>query len=183
MGFTPRDGSTPSSGTKHINKTGLISLSARQRQLAPFPVLAETSRKAILLSEGDAPGDAHRELAALKRMYRLGLRHGLVATMPYISLLTEHNVRKGFFELDQFRAIRRFFADAPELKLYRTADGRLGFQAQLTLAPGDRGRFEKAYRAVMKVLGAKRGRPAGYAQGAGETAPLHYMWWLAETTG
>lgn len=25
--------------------------------------------------------------------------------MPYISLLTEHNVRKGFFENDQFRAI------------------------------------------------------------------------------
>lgn len=58
-------------------------------------------------------------------------------------------------------AFRRFFADAPELKLYRTTDGRLGFQAQLALAPGDRARFEKAYRAVMKVLGATRGRPAG----------------------
>ena len=58
-------------------------------------------------------------------------------------------------------AFRRFFADAPELKLYRTTEGRLGFQAQLALAPGDRARFEKAYRAVMKVLGATRGRPAG----------------------
>jgi hypothetical protein len=58
-------------------------------------------------------------------------------------------------------AFRRFFADAPELKLYRTGDGRIGFQAQLALAPGDRARFEKAYRAVMKVLGATRGRPAG----------------------
>jgi hypothetical protein len=58
-------------------------------------------------------------------------------------------------------AFRRFFPDAPELKLYRTADGRVGFQAQLALAPGDRSRFEKAYRAVMKVLGSTRGRPAG----------------------
>ncbi len=58
-------------------------------------------------------------------------------------------------------AFRRFFADAPELKLYRTADGRLGFQAQFALVPGDGARFEKAYRAVMKVLGATRGRPAG----------------------
>jgi hypothetical protein len=58
-------------------------------------------------------------------------------------------------------AFRRFFPDAPELKLYRTADGRVGFQAQLALAPGDRARFEKAYRAVMKVLGSTRGRPAG----------------------
>ena len=58
-------------------------------------------------------------------------------------------------------AFRRFFADAPELKLYRTTDGCLGFQAQLALAQGDRARFDKAYRAVMKVLGATRGRPAG----------------------
>lgn len=58
-------------------------------------------------------------------------------------------------------AFRRFFPDAPELKLYRTSDGRLGFQTKLALAAGDRGRFEKAYRAVMKVLGATRGRPTG----------------------
>lgn len=29
------------------------------------------------------------------------------------------------------------------------------------MAPGDRARFENAYRAVMKVFGATRGRPAG----------------------
>jgi site-specific recombinase XerD len=61
--------------------------------------------KSLRLKDGAAAATLNRELAALKRMYRLGLRHGLVATMPYISLLTEHNVRKGFFELDQFRAI------------------------------------------------------------------------------
>ena len=38
-------------------------------------------------------------------MFRLGLRQGMVTTMPYISMLAEHNVRKGFFELDQFQAI------------------------------------------------------------------------------
>ena len=61
--------------------------------------------KSLRLKDGAAPATLNRELAALKRMYRLGLRHGLVATMRYISLLTEHNVRKGFFELDQFREI------------------------------------------------------------------------------
>lgn len=61
--------------------------------------------KSLRLKDGTAVATLNRELAALKRMYRLALRHGLVATMPYISLLTEHNVRKGFFELDQFRAI------------------------------------------------------------------------------
>jgi site-specific recombinase XerD len=61
--------------------------------------------KSLRLKDGAAAATLNRELAALKRMYRLALRHGLVATMPYISLLTEHNVRKGFFELDQFREI------------------------------------------------------------------------------
>jgi site-specific recombinase XerD len=61
--------------------------------------------KSLRLTDGAAAATLNRELAALKRMHRLGLRHGLVATMPYISLLTEHNVRKGFFEWDQFREI------------------------------------------------------------------------------
>lgn len=61
--------------------------------------------KSLRLKDGAAAATLNRELAALKRMYRLGLRHGLVATMPYISLLSERNVRKGFFELDQFREI------------------------------------------------------------------------------
>lgn len=61
--------------------------------------------KTLRLKDGAAPATVNRELAALKRMFRLGLRQGMVATMPYISMLAEHNVRKGFFELDQFQAI------------------------------------------------------------------------------
>src|SRR2546426_6824942 len=61
--------------------------------------------KTLRLKDGSAPATVNRELATLKRMFRLGLRQGRVATMPYISMLAEHNVRKGFFELDQFQAI------------------------------------------------------------------------------
>jgi site-specific recombinase XerD len=61
--------------------------------------------KTLRLKAKAAPATVNRELAALKRMFRLGLRHGVIATMPYISLLSEHNVRKGFFELEQFRAV------------------------------------------------------------------------------
>jgi site-specific recombinase XerD len=61
--------------------------------------------KTLRLKDGSAPATVNRELASLKRMFRLGLRQGMVATMPYISMLAEHNVRKGFFELDQFLAI------------------------------------------------------------------------------
>jgi site-specific recombinase XerD len=61
--------------------------------------------KTSRLTSGAAPATINRELAALKRMFRLGLRQGMVATIPYISMLAEHNVRKGFFEIDQFHAI------------------------------------------------------------------------------
>jgi hypothetical protein len=61
--------------------------------------------KTLRLKDGAAPATVNRKLAAFKRMFRLGLRQGMVTTMPYISLLVEHNVRKGFMELDQFHAI------------------------------------------------------------------------------
>lgn len=58
-------------------------------------------------------------------------------------------------------AVRRIFPDAPPVKLYRAADGRVGFHLQVTVAAGDRKKLEDAYRAVMRVLGEKRGRPPG----------------------
>ncbi len=61
--------------------------------------------KTLRLKEKAAPATVNRELASLKRMFRLAMRQGMVATMPYIAMLAEHNVRKGFFELDQFQAI------------------------------------------------------------------------------
>jgi hypothetical protein len=56
---------------------------------------------------------------------------------------------------------RKFFPQAPPLKLYRTADGRIGFQVAVALSTGDRKLFNDAYAAVMKILGEKRGRPRG----------------------
>lgn len=58
-------------------------------------------------------------------------------------------------------AVRRIFPGVPPVKLYREADGRVGFHLQVAVAAGDRKKLEDAYRAVMKVLGEKRGRPAG----------------------
>lgn len=58
-------------------------------------------------------------------------------------------------------AVKRFFPNAGSLRLYRTAEGRIGVQLDLRVAPGDRQRLDDAYRAIMKVLGEKRGRPRG----------------------
>jgi integrase len=49
----------------------------------------------------------NRELAALKRMFRLALRSWTGLLVPHIALLREHNVRTGFFEREAFDAVHR----------------------------------------------------------------------------
>jgi hypothetical protein len=61
--------------------------------------------KTLRLKDKAAPATVNRELASLKRMFRLGLRQSMVSTMPHIAMFAERNVRRGFFELDQFQAI------------------------------------------------------------------------------
>jgi integrase len=63
-------------------------------------------------AEGAANATINRELAALKRMFRLGERAGKVVGRPYIGMLTEDNARTGFFEVDQFRAVLAELPDA-----------------------------------------------------------------------
>jgi site-specific recombinase XerD len=58
-----------------------------------------------------APATLNRELAALKRMFRLGIQQEIIVAMPHVALLAEHNVRKGFLEREQFNTI---LAHVPE---------------------------------------------------------------------
>ena len=55
-----------------------------------------------------AAATINRELAILKRAFTLAIRAGklLPAHRPYIAMLAEHNVRTGFFEADQFTAVK-----------------------------------------------------------------------------
>ena len=64
-------------------------------------------------------------------------------------------------EKEATTTFRKYFPEAPPLRLYRTADGRIGFQVALALSPGVRKQFNDAYAAVMRILGEKRGRPRG----------------------
>jgi integrase len=53
----------------------------------------------------------NRELAALKRMFNLGIQAGKIHRKPYIPMLEEDNVRKGFFEHGEFIAFRKALPD------------------------------------------------------------------------
>ena len=55
--------------------------------------------------QGAASATINRELAALRRAFRLAQKAGMVAFRPEISRLHEENQPKGFFEADQYRAV------------------------------------------------------------------------------
>jgi len=60
------------------------------------------------LDEGASNATVNRELSALKRMLNLGAQQTppIVDRVPHISMLEENNVRTGFFEHDEFLAVR-----------------------------------------------------------------------------
>jgi integrase len=59
--------------------------------------------------QGACSSTINRELAALKRMFNLAteMTPPKVARVPYIPMLRESNVRKGFFEHEEYVALRR----------------------------------------------------------------------------
>ncbi len=54
--------------------------------------------KAARLADSAAPATVNRELAALKRAFRLAVQQKRLSTAPTVTLLAEHNVRQGFAE-------------------------------------------------------------------------------------
>jgi integrase len=58
-------------------------------------------------ADGAANGTINRELSALKRMFTLACQAGKLLAAPHIPMLQEDNVRRGFFEREQFESVRR----------------------------------------------------------------------------
>lgn len=70
-------------------------------------------------SEGVSNGTINRELAALKRMFRLASQQTppLVTTTPHIPHLQEHNVRQGFFTEEEYKLLRAVLPDYVKVPL------------------------------------------------------------------
>jgi integrase len=58
-----------------------------------------------------ANASINRELAIIKRAFRLARKAGEVTFIPEIEMLAEDNVRTGFFERNQFEAVRALLAE------------------------------------------------------------------------
>ena len=58
-------------------------------------------------AEGARNATINRELSVVKRAFTLAIATGVLASRPHIALLREDNVRRGFFERDEFHAVRR----------------------------------------------------------------------------
>jgi integrase len=80
--------------------------------------------------QGASNGTINRELAALKRMFNLAAKTTppRVIRVPYIPMLKERNVRKGFFEHDEYLALRRELSEylKPVLTFGYYTGARLG---------------------------------------------------------
>jgi integrase len=59
------------------------------------------------LAAGAKNATVNRELALIKRMFSLAVKDGKLHARPHIPMLCEDNTRTGFFERDQFDAVRR----------------------------------------------------------------------------
>ena len=81
------------------------------RQMRATSITTERIKTYIVKRQhqGAANGTINRELACLKRMFRLGFQQTpqLVLRVPHIPQLKEHNIRSGFFEHETPRAPRR----------------------------------------------------------------------------
>jgi integrase len=63
----------------------------------------------ILQRKGEGASNAtiNRELVTIKRAFNLGIQKRIVSDRPHIAMLEEDNVRQGFFEREQYEAIRK----------------------------------------------------------------------------
>ncbi len=79
-------------------------------------------------TEGVSNGTINRELAVLHRMLRLAYENGKLLRLPVIRKLKEAAPRQGFFEREQFEAVRRRLR--PDLRVATAIEYTFGWRCQ-----------------------------------------------------
>jgi integrase len=72
----------------------------------PVTMPAKNLESPSVVKPGKANGTINRELGILNKALRLAARHQKLARLPIIELLAESKAREGFFERDQYEAVR-----------------------------------------------------------------------------
>lgn len=107
-----------------VNHLGDTFAKARALEITTDRIIAYSAARQ---EAGAANATINRELSALRRMFRLGEQAGKVAHRPHIPMLQEDNVRKGFFEPEQFEAVLPHFSE--DLKPVLTTAYLTGWRA------------------------------------------------------
>jgi hypothetical protein len=76
------------------------------RRMATITTSDVRAYTAARLDAKAKPASVNRELAIVKRAFTLAVRAGTLVSKPHIPMLEEHNARQGFFEREQFEAVR-----------------------------------------------------------------------------
>jgi integrase len=127
-------------GRRNVDEAGY-----RLKHLDPF--FANTRASAITTSriteyvvarqaEGAANGTINRELATLSRMLRLAYRNEKLQRLPVIERLDEAPPRAGFFEAEQYDAVRRHLP--ADLQVAVTIAHTYGWRVQSEILPLER---------------------------------------------
>lgn len=82
---------------------------------------------------GAANATINRELAILKRAFTLAVQGQRLITKPFIPMLREDNTRRGFFEREQFEAVRKHLP--PSLGWLLTVAYYTGWRVKSELLP------------------------------------------------
>jgi integrase len=91
------------------------------------------------VTQGAAAASVNRELASLRRAFRLAMNRNAIASMPKIKMLEENNARSGFFEKAEFDAVLSHLpADLqPVAKFFYTTGWRKSEVLSLTVSQVD----------------------------------------------
>jgi integrase len=137
---------------QHYKTTGSRNLEAAEYRLKHLDAFFAGRRIAVIESadttayaakrQGGGASNAtiNRELETLSRMLRLAYEHNKLIRLPVIHKLTPTPLRQGFFERDQFEAVRRYLR--PDHQLAATIAHTFGWRMQREVLTLERRQFD-----------------------------------------